>query len=672
LKTPQTRSLSLARSSHPSDAQGTQFQKVWFFPSAHGARGLQPTGRLVTELSISSARGRCEQDSFRTQDKMADGLWAAQESAASARTTTPMLLLTGDDKETGMSTSAACDELASSPLAQPAAAAESPSPSSPVAPWTPQQVQQVQVKPATQPSPSPSSPVAPWTPQQVQQVQVKPATQQAARVNVDEPAAAAEPPVPSPPQPATQPQHGADGSAGAEAALAQAARRTAQRARRARRARREEEQHAIDVDAAARAAADAAAAAAARRERVAVMRVRSAELRAEQAAGVEQGLPARRAENREMRALFEAQAAFLMRGPQLPIEVVRLLVEYDRQLSDAMVELSARVIEHGMPVYDVVKRVAGHEGTNALLTARGEEAAAHSARDQRHLLRTMADYDRAIGAGNTPGPLAHHTAAGVERGILPSQGGISGSLDSMSRVSVAKALAGYYMPLHRSSAYGRLPEPCALKRWSVFADAGQGSGGVIRALASLVQIELVVGFDISLSHLVSSDNLTAVAERKLRDKGLAYRTRLATGRWNAAQGRGYEPITHLYSYIGSRELALAVCRTIATSTTLRAALLVCTHVDLLRYILDAEFLVERDRLDGFGFVPRQPWQAAMRLCGFKCEQGTAYPTFLIAVSAELQEHVRQLMARDEHLEPIAEATSTFADALATDHFTRFG
>ena len=404
------------------------------------------------------------------------------------------------------------------------------------------------------------------------------------------------------------------------------------------------------------------------------MRVRSAELRAQQAAGVAHELPARRAENREARALLEAQAAFLLRGPKLRVDAMLLVMEHERRLSDAMVELSARVIEHGMPVYDVVKRVAGHEGTNALLTARGEEAAAHSARDQRQLQRTMADYDRAIGAGHSPGPLAHHTAAGTERGILPSQGGISGSLDSMSRVNVAKALAGYYMPLHRSSAaYGRLPEPCALKRSSVFADFGQGSGGMVRAMASLVQIELVVGFDISLSHLVSSDNLTALAERRLREKGLALRTQTAGGRWNAAQGRGYEPITHLYSYIGSRELALGVCRTIATSTTLRAVLLVCTYVDLLTYVLDAEFLDERARLEGFGFVPRQPWQAGMRLCGFKCaEGGRAYPTFLIAVSPELQEHVRQLMARDGTLEPIADATSTFADALATDHFTRFG
>ena len=119
MKTPQTRSLSLARSSHPSDAQGRQFKT--FFPLLTNERS-SAHGRLVTELSISSARGRCEQDSSRTQDKMADGLWAAQESAASARTTTPMLLLTGDDKETGMSTSAACDELAPSPLAQPARA----------------------------------------------------------------------------------------------------------------------------------------------------------------------------------------------------------------------------------------------------------------------------------------------------------------------------------------------------------------------------------------------------------------------------------------------------------------------------------------------------------------------------------------------------------------------
>jgi hypothetical protein len=326
-------------------------------------------------------------------------------------------------------------------------------------------------------------------------------------------------------------------------------------------------------------------------------------------------------------------------------------------------------------VYEVVKRVNGHQGTNALATARGEEAAAHSAREQRQLQRAMAEYDRAIGAGQSPCPFVHHTAAATERGILRTQGGISGSLDCTSRANVAKALAGYSMPLHPTSAaaYGRLPGPCALKPCSVAADFGQGSGGVVRALGSLVQIRLVVGFDVSLSHVTSSDNITALAELKLAKQGLAFRTPIATGIWNAAQSTGFEPITHVISYIGSIELARGVSRTIATSTTLRAVLLVCTHVDLLKYILDAEFLSEGDRRDGFGFVPRQPWQAAMRLDSFKCEQGRAYPTFLIAVSLELQKHTQRLMARDGSLElEIAAATYTFEHALATDHFKRFG
>jgi hypothetical protein len=259
--------------------------------------------------------------------------------------------------------------------------------------------------------------------------------QPAASTAAASPAAAAgtaEPPAASTPQPATQPQHGA---AGAEAALAQAAGRTNQRVRR------EEEEDAIDLDARrakAEAEAEAAAAAAvvaaarARAERLA-MRGRSAELRAQQAADVAQEWPAGRADNQQRRALLEAQAAFLLCVPQMPLDAVFISLAKDKELQDAMVELSARVLQHGMPVYEVVKRVTGHQGTNALVTARGEEAAAHSAREQRQFLRAMAEYDRAIGAGQSPCPFVHHTAAATERGILPTQGGILVLVECMSR-----------------------------------------------------------------------------------------------------------------------------------------------------------------------------------------------------------------------------------------------
>ena len=89
---------------------------------------------------------------------------------------------------------------------------------------------------------------------------------------------------------------------------------------------------------------------------------------------------------------------------------------------------------------------------------------------------------------------------------------------------------------------------------------------------------------------------------------------------------------------------------------------------MFKYILDKEFLSYELKSQGYGYVPREPWEAGMRLKGFCCEDGIAYFTVAICITAERQQHAKCSMAKDGVLESEV-ATVSLKDAIT--HFKRF-
>jgi hypothetical protein len=302
-----------------------------------------------------------------------------------------------------------------------------------------------------------------------------------------------------------------------------------------------------------------------------------------------------------------------------------------------------------------------------LLTPREEQAAAKSERGKRNGRRN-AEALEALGADPNVDPGTFYSRQVEALNVVVCSGGISGNLAAHSRLNAALFLAGYSVAVCGPSEFGNIPYPYAVDGTSVVADIGSGGGAVLRALAALLCCLMVIGIEVNTAHLVTSDSLMVLAQQALQKMGLAYRTPIYTGCFNAAQGGGLEPVTHALGYVGSVQHALAFCRAVATSRTLRVVLIVCTKPDLFKYILDEEFLSYELKRQGYGYVPRQPWEAGMRLKGFCCEDGTAYFTVAICITAERQQHAKCSMAKDGVLNSEV-ATVSLEDAIT--HFKRF-
>jgi hypothetical protein len=375
-------------------------------------------------------------------------------------------------------------------------------------------------------------------------------------------------------------------------------------------------------------------------------------------------------EHAERQGLLDAARQLLLLLPDPAMGGILALVSKQRELQDRLVEIEQRVKEHER-AFDCIKHikaVAGHEGTNVLLTNRQELAAVNSARGKRRKVRRNAEALEALDADPNADPETFYSNQAEALNVVVCSGGISGNLAPHSRLLAALVLAGYSTPVCGPSEFGNIPYPYAVDETSVVADIGSGGGALLRALAALLSCLMVIGIDVNTTHLVTSDSLMWLALEALQKKGLTLRSLMLTGCLNAAQGGGLEPVTHMVGYVGSVQHANAICRAVARSKTLRVVLIVCTKIDLFKYIVDKEFLSPELKSLGYGYVPRQPWEAAMRLKGFCCEFGTAYFTFAMCITAERQQHTEHSMANDGVLESEL-ATVSFNDAIA--HFKRF-
>lgn len=379
-------------------------------------------------------------------------------------------------------------------------------------------------------------------------------------------------------------------------------------------------------------------------------------------------------EHAERQRLLDVARQLLLLLPDPAMGGILALVSKQRELQDRLVEIEQRVHEHE-PAFDCIKHikaVAGHEGTNVLLTQRQELAAVDSARGKRRDVRRKAEALEALGADPDADPNADpetfYSMQAEALDVVVCSGGISGNLAAKSRLLAAQLLAGYSTPVCGPSEFGHIPYPYAVDENSVVADIGSGGGALLRALAAVLNCLMVIGIEVNTTHLVTSDSLMVLAQEALQKKGLTNRSPTLTGCFNAEQGGGLEPVTHAVGYVGSVPHANAICRAVATSKTLRVVLIVCTKVDLFKYILDKEFLSPELKRAGYGYVPRQPWEAAMRLKGFCCEFGNAYFTFAMCITVERQKHAARSMTNDDVLESEL-ATVSLNDAIK--HFKRF-
>jgi hypothetical protein len=225
-------------------------------------------------------------------------------------------------------------------------------------------------------------------------------------------------------------------------------------------------------------------------------------------------------------------------------------------------------------------------------------------------------------------------------------GGVSGSLVRAAQRLVSFALAGYQVALLGCRGLtGALAQMYAVTPDSVVADFGSGNGVQLLSLASFLRVRLCIGLEVSLSHLMAADSNISRAIAALRENGRELRSPIALAPVNIEQiSDGLAPVTHIFAYIGCVEMALALSRAVATSTTLKAVCVVILKASQLPYVLDAA-----QKIAG-GYEPLTKSEAVIVLQSFKCPAGKSYNTFLIPVSPGRQLHTaRRLLDARNHI-----------------------
>ena len=319
---------------------------------------------------------------------------------------------------------------------------------------------------------------------------------------------------------------------------------------------------------------------------------------------------------------------------------IHSLLLYARLTADFATEVRLRMAEHGDPVWAVVKNVAKVlHGASGFVTAQQELEFQGSARTKRALTKAL--LERAE-PGKPLSAFAFYVQQAHAATFTFVRGGVSGSLAPRHRVLAAHALGGLTVPLFKDGLTGRLLGPFCVNERSQLGDFGSGDGDQLAAFASVLPAQVVFGFECEPNHLLVSDHYLGQVQAALRAKQLKFRAPIATACCNLAEVKTFDPLTHIFAYVGCQEIGDAVERAVALSTTLRAVLVVCCHADLIDLVLDHGFSKY-----GEGYKPDGAGDAILQLASFSCagSQSMTYTTFLIPVSPQRRAHV---LRRLEH------------------------
>jgi hypothetical protein len=359
------------------------------------------------------------------------------------------------------------------------------------------------------------------------------------------------------------------------------------------------------------------------------------------AAETEQAAKRARAAMQEFQENSELYAAFVasvlqLKSEDVSPEALSLLLRFREELEELSIEARQRCNTEGSALWAEAAAFIQYEATNALLTNKQvlqqQDSDRATRRNARHNARRNARRN-----ARDDDPAAFWNRANHFDEV---PGGISGSLSKGAQAAVAFALAGYRMLLLGGGRHGGLHEVYRISPRSIVADFGCGSGMQLLALACHLCCELVLGLEVGIPHLVTAEANITRAIARLRKSGKTLRTRIALAFCNIEQVRSFEPVTHVFCYLGSVEMATALTRAVAHSKTLVAVMVVLLYPTALSLVLDHQ------QVEG-GYVPSSPTEAVITLESLKCPNGNAYNSYVIPISPGRKLHAAQRLADAE-------------------------